>query len=231
MDNADYERLRVPMEYLGYHWVERFKCFRTNDTTYHTKDFKDRAYKLFIRGFIEVSDTDKFIKENEFYITSEKTALQMMSLSELNKHTNYKILEPSAGRGDLLKYILDYTNDYVAVEKNRDNFTELIRRGYKAKNISFEVYAKRLYESNRPLEVFDRVIINPPFSLDSQHLILGYKLLKKNGIVVSVLSENSLYRDNRHSARLREFISKHKAEVLKIPSTNTEMCLVKVRKQ
>ena len=54
MDNAEYEKLRIPMEYLGYPWVERFKCFRTNDTTHHTKEFKDRAYKLLQKVSIKI---------------------------------------------------------------------------------------------------------------------------------------------------------------------------------
>ena len=237
MTDNTYDSIKFIMEYLGYHWVEKYKCFKLYNSDETAREFTSKLNNLIKIGEIVISDTDEFKRQTEFYSTPKDIVKLMIDKIELKDGINYKILEPSAGRGNILEEIVKHTDDYIALEKNRVNYQTLIDNGYKAMNISFEIYAKRLQNKIGNIEIFDRVVMNPPFSSDIKHLILGFKMLKPSGLIASIISENSFYRNDTNSIRLREYIKQYKKEVIELPSktfassgTNVETMLVILKK-
>ena len=125
------------------------------------------------------------------------------------------VLEPSAGRGAILQYIVKQTNNYKAVEKDQENSKYLISKGYKVSNTSFEQFHSRVERTRQ----YDKIVMNPPFSnkRDIIHTLLAYNLLKPNGTLVGLLVENSLYYKRPITDMFNGFIHRINAEVIEIP--------------
>ena len=67
---------------------------------------------------------------------------------------------------------------------------------------------------------FDRIIANPPFSKnqDIDHVKKMYKLLRKGGRLVSVMSNHWNVSSNKKETEFKEWLDKVESEVYDIPS-------------
>lgn len=108
---------------------------------------------------------------------------KMISLLEMKD--NLSVLEPSAGKGMILKKILHYKNhSYCEIN------TSFIMDYLCKLSDNFEKY-NFLYMARK----FDRIIMNPPFSFKEyeKHIVHGYSLLEKNGIMVFLYPKTANY--------------------------------------
>jgi hypothetical protein len=120
------------------------------------------------------------------------------------------VLEPSAGKGDILDVIAQKRNskkNLHAVEINPTLREILKLKGY-------EVVASDFLSYN-PSFKYDRIVMNPPFEkgLDIDHVNHALTLLKPNGILVSIMGEGAFYRSFKKDIEFREKISKMDAYV------------------
>lgn len=235
MTDRDYDSIKVILESLGYHWVERYKCFKLY-TDGNINDYILEVNKIKEKRGIYITEDEMFKRETEFYPTPENIVNKLVNELEVNDGGKYNILEPSAGRGNILEKIIPYASKYTALEKNRLNYNILINKGYKATNLSFEIFVDRLKKRNKDIGLYDRVIMNPPFSCALQHIQLGFSLLKPGGILVSIIPENLYYRGDRNSTKLREYIERYNGKVIELDSgsfsesgTNVETMIIKLR--
>lgn len=121
----------------------------------------------------------------EFYPTPIEVIFKMVSPIKLK---NRNILEPSAGKGDILDYI---TKDYCgadksriyAIEKDMDNVYILQGKGYKIIANDFLEYT--------PIHSFDLILMNPPFSNGDEHLLHAWEIIK-NGDIVCLLNAETI---------------------------------------
>jgi len=143
------------------------------------------------------------------------------------------ILEPSAGKGDLLDAIreacYDYRQPYLyAVEIEPELRAILQEKGYAVIGDDFLAYA--------PTTSFDFIIMNPPFDRCADHVLHAWEILS-HGKVVSVVPETLFTSSERKPRLLCELIEQH-GEVEHCGSlfkeaerkTNVEVAIVRMTK-
>lgn len=126
-------------------------------------------------------------KVGTFYPTPTRVVKEMM-LPDADIQAGMSILEPSAGKGNILDCIYEQYGDSVkleAVELNNINRNILNLKGYKLVGTDFLTFDK----SNK----YDRIIMNPPFdeNLDVKHITHATDYLKPNGKIIFICSKRA----------------------------------------
>jgi protein-L-isoaspartate O-methyltransferase len=122
----------------------------------------------------------KIVSAPQLFPTPEKIAWRMAGLADFGMFD--RVLEPSAGTGNLLKTIGDLTAK-VAVEINH-NLSENLRGSMQL----LDVVCGDFLEQNGNLGKFDKIIMNPPFEngADIKHIRHAMKFLKPGGRLVAL---------------------------------------------
>lgn len=174
---------------------------------------------------------------DDFYPTPRALASDM--LAKLDISTVERILEPSAGRGDLVeaiesKYssrggrqakvdVIESDTDLVAVLKAKG--MTVVGRDF----LTFETFA-----------TYDAIVMNPPFSAGAKHLIKALEVIRSGGDVVCLLNAETLR--NPYTAERKALLAKLDAldAVIEYRSgefssadrkTNVEVALVHVHRE
>jgi len=137
-----------------------------------------------------------------FYPTPKKLISKMWSKIDHNTISN--MLEPSAGKGDILDYIKEQyryngTCNMSCIEKDYDLRSVLIGKSYKVIDTDFLTYAG--------LDKFDLIIMNPPFDNGHKHLLKAIDILY-SGQIVCLLNSETI--KNPHSNMRRTLVQKLK---------------------
>jgi len=103
----------------------------------------------------------------DYYSKSKRTNETFLNLSR------YRILEPSAGKGDILDFISENSlykeikKDLFAIERNSELQNIILNKGYNLIDTDFLKYSDS--------DVFDLIIMNPPFSDGASHLLKAWE--------------------------------------------------------
>lgn len=129
---------------------------------------------LFINGTLPDRDS------HQFYPTKGDVRQRAVDFAEV--HEGCSVLEPSAGFGDLLHALPDEI-DVTAIEIHPVAAAALRAKGYNTIEGDF------LGVKPADTGLFDRVLMNPPFSDNrwSHHLLHGLEFIKPGGKLVAVL--------------------------------------------
>lgn len=228
MTDAEYDEIKYIVEYIGGHWREKYKGFVFDDEVNIVKDKIN--YILGIKQF-KLPDNVVFQIKNQFYPTPDWLAHDMVEYADIQKTD--RVLEPSAGRGAILKYIASKTKYYYAVEYNKSNAKYLRDAGYRVNLTSFEKYSATINKQ------FDKIIMNPPFAnkMDLIHTTLAYNILRQGGRPISLIAENSLYYDRPITHKFNAFLKSCGATVTEIPhgtfkesGTNVDVVMITINK-
>ena len=158
-------------------------------------------------------------KEYNFFETPEPLAKQLIEMAAIDGGT---VLEPSAGRGAIAKFL---SCDCVEVEEGNRKYLSEKR---------FKLVGEDFLQFNTP---YDYIIANPPFSKqqDIDHVFHMIALARKR--VVSVMSASVLFRDNKKTVEFRELINRWGGTITPLPEktfrdsgTNVNTCVVEVTK-
>lgn len=140
----------------------------------------------------------------QFFETPERIARLMV------KHASIKpgmiILEPSAGRGAIVRAIND--------DGQRASVTVIdIDPAHTPYWESLAIAACKIgdFLAEKPTPVYDRVIMNPPFSggQDAAHVMHAFKFLKPNGRLVAIVGEGICTRTDKKATAFQAFINDH----------------------
>ncbi len=143
-------------------------------------------------------------KEFQFFETPEVLADKLVDYA--NIQNNDLILEPSAGRGAIIKAINkempDKIIDCYELMKLNHSFLEKI----KTANLIGNDFLK-FNLSNK----YDKIIANPPFrnNQDIDHIRKMYDCLKEGGRLVTLASKHWMTSQNRKETEFREWIEEH----------------------
>jgi len=127
---------------------------------------------------------------SEFYPTPKEVISKMLAPYESKygyKLASKTILEPSAGKGDILDFITDSgvrKSKLYACEINQDLQYILQEKSYKVINDDFLSYKGDYF--------FDLIIGNPPFSTGDQHLLKAWEILEEGEIIFLLNAETIL---------------------------------------
>jgi hypothetical protein len=136
-----------------------------------------------------------------FFPTPKPLVQKMIEAADIEK--GQKILEPSAGKGDILDVLKEEhpeITDVKAVEKVYTLANILKEKGYNTAVQDFMEY-------NEPA---DRILMNPPFEhgQDIDHVRHAYDLLNPGGRLVAIMSEGSFTRSGKKEVAFREWLDK-----------------------
>lgn len=140
-----------------------------------------------------------FAKKQDFFFTPEELIDGMLCWLELDY--GMKVLEPNAGEGAIAVAVRDYFKQFVQmdlVEINPRLVGKLHQLGFTSAN-GYRVEC-RDFLTFQPGYLYDRVIMNPPFSSQIEQIRHAYSLLRSGGILTTIVSD-ALYT---HSDRKTE---------------------------
>lgn len=143
-----------------------------------------------------------------FFPTPKDLIQQMIAWAE--PEASHSILEPSAGKGDILDALSDAFPEasLYACEINHTLRKILTLKGYEVLNNNFLELDPKEY-------AFDRILMNPPFEngQDIDHVLHAYQCLKPNGRLVAIMGEGVFFRQFKKDVAFRQFLHEKNATV------------------
>lgn len=137
-----------------------------------------------------------------FYPTPEPAIKEM--LTGVTVPQNAMILDPSAGKGDILDYIREHKNSYgiklFACEIVPELRAILTDKGYPVLADDFLIYHPTIY--------FTLIVMNPPFKYAEEHIFRAFDVLG-HGELVSIVPTASLDGKNAKERLLLNMIEQH----------------------
>lgn len=135
-----------------------------------------------------------------------KMIAPLMNMVEGRYYLHSKqILEPSAGKGDILDYITSVHNipkaNVFCVENDPELQMILSGKGYKLIDTDFLKYDERYH--------FDVILMNPPFADGADHLLKAWEILTSGDIVCILNAETILNPYTEKRQLLRRIIQDH----------------------
>lgn len=180
------EELRA---YLKEYWNYRDVKLTVDPTQKKIKEL-ERQYKLDQKGDIN--------------FTPKEIALQMIEYADIDN--NSKILEPSAGIGNIADQIKKFI-DNVDVCEMMNNYRELLTlKGFNVVGQDFLEYNNSNY--------YDAIIMNPPFSDEQNHIKHAYDLLKDGGKLVAITSPHWTFANDKSSKEFKQWFNDLGGEII-----------------
>lgn len=196
--------------------------------------------------------------ENEFFPTPKEVVAKMLEpyfvpepdesddpvtwrkwrhARENSRLNNMSILEPSAGKGDILDYIQDEFiyrgshKNFYCIESDPDLQHILRGKNYKLIGSDFLNYTGDYY--------FDLIIMNPPFSNADQHILKAWEILREGEIICLMNAETIRNACTERRQLLRRIIADYNGKVEFIGKafknaerpTDVEVCIVRLTKK
>lgn len=146
-----------------------------------------------------------------FFPTPAPLARQLVEMADVQG--GHSALEPSAGRGALIEAILARGACVTAIERDQKMRDSLIGRRQATHDWTEAVSIDWLCDDfldYAPDEPFDRVVMNPPFGKVGRgdhldHVRHAFSMLVPGGVLVSVLPQGMLFRQDRRHREFREW--------------------------
>lgn len=154
--------------------------------------------------------------DSEFYPTPDNLIQQM--LAPITKHyDNYgdvltvgckRILEPSAGKGNIADYLCRYQgiepSNISVIESNLELTHILNGKGYSVIDLDFLTYSGQ--------DMFDLIVMNPPFSNGVDHLLKAWEILR-NGSIICLLNAETIRNPYTQKRQLLSYIIEQHGEI------------------
>ena len=189
LDRKDYLEVNKVLEAMGGKWNRKFKghVFSENPS--------DKLEAIILTG-----EYDK-PSDYGYFPTPMDLADKMITLAGLTP--DMVVLEPSAGQGAIAERvarIVGYDNVHC-FELLEDNCNALHKYGFR--NVEYCDFL-----SVEPKPLYDRVIMNPPFSKqqDIDHVTHALQCLKAGGRLVSIMASGVTFRQNRKTVEFLDLI-------------------------
>ncbi|MFA6039870.1 MAG: DUF4942 domain-containing protein [Methylophilus sp.] len=125
-------------------------------------------------------------KSHQYYPTPEIVAKFAIDQAEID--INHKVLEPSAGIGNLAD-LMPKKDNVTCVEVSRVRADVLSAKGYE--NVAEWDFIS--WADKQPHQIYDRIVMNPPFDRGQwkAHVEHALPLLKRGGRLVAILPESA----------------------------------------
>ncbi len=158
-----------------------------------------------IRKAIDFGEYFDVVKENGFFPTPEFVADDLIQLANIDD--SHSFLEPSAGKGNIIKSILKRCpNANISFCEIHEPFQKEVAA------LGAKLVSSDFFEIDRSLR-FDRIIANPPFSkqIDIRHVDLMLDLLAPGGCLVSIMASSVKFRETKvtkdlYNRLLKDFV-------------------------
>jgi len=139
----------------------------------------------------------------QFYPTPKEVCHKMISKAKQGRKFLFPLLEPSAGKGDILDSLCDTfrgrnpKKEMFAIEIEPE-----LRMVLQGKN--YRVIGTDFLEYNEPCE-FGTILMNPPFSSGAKHTLHAWQFLKDGGVLVGLVNSETI--NNPHTKERQNLAS------------------------
>lgn len=217
LDRKLYVQVAKALDAIGCKWNKRDKShFFANGT-----DAEQAIDSLMVSGQVHLPSTFDFFR----------TPLAV--LEALAEHGDIvpglRVLEPSAGDGAIAVYMDTLGCQVDCIELTPDKAAKLRRLNFQTEQADFLTVA--------PRPVYDRVVMNPPFSKcqEASHVMHALSFLKPGGRLVSVMSAAISFREQRKYQAVRTAIESAGGYIELLPAgsfresgTDVNTCIVSI---
>lgn len=207
LDRKLYEKTAKVLEACGAKWNRKAKCHM-----FQTTNAAERIEIALATGEATTA------REIGFFPTPDELAAELVAMAGV-KHGD-RVLEPSAGTGNIVRAIQDAGGIVTACEWDRDRREVLAQNVLKSLDFitnesdfmkcSAPPVLKSPIGNRRSFAPFDRVVMNPPFTkvglgdhLD--HVRHAFGMLKPGGALVSVLPASVEFREDKRHKEFRHW--------------------------
>lgn len=169
-----------------------------------------------------------FYENADFYPTPETLAARMVDMVD-TKRVHF-VLEPSAGKGDLVDKLKNKMSYYgysnITGKHGSDVEVDCIEKDVNLQNLLKGAGKRLIFDDFLKFETFkkyDLILMNPPFSEGDKHLLKALEMMKNGGQVVCLLNSETL--KNPYSNSRKELLQKLKqldAEIKYLDGAFTE---------
>lgn len=214
LDRKTYLDVAKHLELIGGKWNRKAKGFLfEQDPSELLKD-------------IQEGNKRNIKKEFQFFETPAELADKLVSyIEEYVDNKDMTVLEPSAGRGSIVRAINKHFPDMKVFHCE---LMDINRNLFKGNSEFIQDDFLTLDENKK----FDFIIANPPFAKnqDIEHFM---KMTKHSNHIVSVMSKHWQFSKNKKESEFREFLEKNNARIIDIEAgafkesgTNIASCIV-----
>lgn len=145
----------------------------------------------------------------DFFPTPKALAERMVS--DAGVEAGMKVLEPSAGNGNIAEVMKDNGANVDVLEISSELRNILTEKGFNVVGNDFMDYTEGGY---------DAIVMNPPFSSnqDMKHIKHAYTLLKDGGKLSAIAGEGAFLRNNATSQEFKDWLDEVGADVEQLPA-------------
>ncbi|MEH0720590.1 PLxRFG domain-containing protein [Vibrio alginolyticus] len=142
---------------------------------------------------------------NDFFPTPEAEVKKLIDLADIQP--GMRVLEPNAGMGHIADQIAGLNGVDLDVGELAYTMSELLEE--KGHNVVSGDYLEY-----HPGEIYDRIVMNPPFSNDADihHINHALSMLKEGGKLVAITSSMAGNRGNTTNKNFRRYLDEVAAE-------------------
>ena len=206
LSREDYLHVKKLLESRGGKW----KGGKTSGFVFDSDENADAVYTSICNGDLEN-------KKNvfQFFPTPDSIADIMVEKLDISSEIGVTILEPSAGRGALIKAVhRKFPNIIIdAYEINPDCYYALEQL------CNIQIHKSDFMEIKEEAQ-FDYIIANPPFAknADIKHFRKMFSVLKNGGRVCCILSSHAMEAREREVAEFKDWLYSLNPEIEELPA-------------
>jgi len=205
---SEYFRIRTYMNGNAHLWFTR------DDLVGKANGVLADYYGEVLPDGVPADVTDKDIRERStvlckdlgFYPTPEAVVEKL--LSDLYINEGSRVLEPSAGTGNIVRHLLKTGAgvDAVEVDAGRVLVLQELSRAHKRLTVLHANFLRMI-----PVPAYSHVVMNPPFhgTLYMQHVLLGFEFLRPGGKLVAILPATVEFGESKAHDTFRAWAKKH----------------------
>jgi hypothetical protein len=149
----------------------------------------------------------------DFFETPPELVEQMIATAEVEAH--HTVLEPSAGEAAIAKPLSEIVLDHLTCyEADQGRYETLARL------LPYAIVEQRDFLRTTPRPLYDRILMNPPFSrgVDALHVLHALKFLAPGGRLVAIMSAGLKFRSDAATVRLRNQIEQLGGAIADLPA-------------
>lgn len=127
------------------------------------------------------------------------------------------VLEPSAGKGDIMEAVLNHGCRECKFCEIHSTLVEILRKkGHIHRLLGYDFLE---VDPGNLDELFDVALMNPPFEKgqDVVHVRHAYQFLRPGGRLVAIMSAGVKFRNDRKYSDFREWLEHHDGDIEELP--------------
>jgi protein-L-isoaspartate O-methyltransferase len=190
---SDMKRTDPPKAQPDAEPVEEIKS-EIDFSTWEPQELREREVTKFDHLRDQLKQGIKIVIAPQLFVTPHELAARMVEMADLVP--GQRLLEPSAGTGNILRAVREAMGDDVerlAVEINHSLCDAL-----RTTETETDIHCRDFFQCGDEIGKFDRIVMNPPFSDadDIKHIKHALTMLKPGGKLVAICAGGPRQRDH-----------------------------------